>query len=127
MSERASSGMAADPESRNTGAREPEPREQPHLRHHRVVRSEDLPRFSIGTPVAAGMIIWVILLVAGIVMRDQLAQDGRTWWIWTAFAGVVLGLLGWLYITVRLKDQPGQVVEPESGSAPEPSPRDKPA
>jgi MYXO-CTERM domain-containing protein len=33
-------------------------------------------------------------------MRDDLQDDGRTWWIWTCVAGVALGLLG-LLVTVR--------------------------
>jgi hypothetical protein len=86
-------------------------------RRHRVVRSEDLPRFSIGTPVAVGMVIWLVLLAAAIWRHDQLEAAGHGWWVWTAVTGVVLGLLGWLYITVRLKDLPGQVVEPEPGSS----------
>ena len=109
MTEQARSGTAAE-----RAAREP----QPQLRNHRVVRSEDLPRFSISTPVAVGLAIWVVLLAAGIVKHQQLAQDGHTWWIWTAVSGVVLGLLGWLYITVRLRDQPGQLMEPDQPSDP---------
>ena len=77
------------------------------------MRSQDLPRFSIGTPVAVGIVVWVVLLGAALLRQDQLAHDGKTWWIWCAVAGIFLGLLGWLYITVRLKDQPGQVIEPD--------------
>ena len=109
MTEQAHRGTSAE-----QAAREP----QPQLSNHRVVRSEDLPRFSIGTPVAVGITIWLVLLAAGIVRHDQLAHDGHTWWIWTAVTGVVLGLLGWLYITFRLRDQPGQLMEPDQPSDP---------
>ena len=128
MSEQAPSGTTAEPERHLPGDDQPssattpaaveEPivpnvpgtigERQPQLRNHRVVRSEDLPRFSIGAPIAVGMIIWLLLLTAGIIWRDDLAADGRTWWIWCAVTGVVLGLLGWLYTATRLKDQPGQ-------------------
>ncbi len=112
MVEGAPKSTAAGPEPH---AREP----QPQLRNHRVVRSEDLPRFSIGTPVAVGIIIWVVLLGAALLMHDRLAQDGKTWWIWSCVVGIVLGLLGWLYITLWISDQPGQTVQPDQPDRPD--------
>jgi hypothetical protein len=48
--------------------------------------------------VLAGIGLWVVALVATLVFRDRLAADGRGWWIWTALAGVGLGLAGLDYL-----------------------------
>lgn len=45
--------------------------------------------------------LWAVALVATLMARDALADHGRTWWIWTCVAGVVLGLLGLLVTTRR--------------------------
>jgi hypothetical protein len=50
--------------------------------------------------VQVGTALWAIALVATLVMRDQLSDDGREWWIWTCVAGFVLGLVG-IVITTR--------------------------
>ena len=50
--------------------------------------------------VQIGTVLWAVALVVTLVARDTLQDEGRTWWIWTCVAGVVLGLLG-LVITVR--------------------------
>ncbi len=113
MSERASSGPAAQPQP----ADHPEP--GPHQRRHRVVRSEDLPQFSNTAPVAVGTGIWVLLLAAALIEHDRLARDGHTWWIWCAVTGIVLGLLGWLYIRARPADEsPDRISEDRPGSPP---------
>ena len=50
--------------------------------------------------VQIGTVLWAVALGVTLVARDTLQDEGRTWWIWTCVAGVVLGLLG-LVITVR--------------------------
>jgi hypothetical protein len=64
-------------------------------------RDADLPQFSENAPVAIGTAIWALLFVIGLVIRDDLEGSGREWWIWTAAAGVVLGLIGHLYMRRR--------------------------
>lgn len=44
---------------------------------------------------------WAVLGVAAALFHDQLDATGRGWWIWTPPAGIVLGLLGLLYLRVR--------------------------
>ncbi|MCZ3386569.1 MAG: DUF2530 domain-containing protein [Actinomycetia bacterium] len=50
--------------------------------------------------VQIGTVLWVAGLVATLLMRDTLAEQGRSWWAWTCVAGVALGLLG-LVVTSR--------------------------
>jgi hypothetical protein len=44
------------------------------------------------------MAVWAVLWVAAVLMHGRLAESGREWWIWTPPAGLVLGLLGLLYL-----------------------------
>lgn len=50
--------------------------------------------------VQIGTALWAVALVATLIFRDQLHDDGREWWIWTCVAGVILGLMG-IIITIR--------------------------
>ena len=51
--------------------------------------------------VAVGTGLWALALVVLVVMRDDLEAAGRSWWIWTAVAGIGLGLLGFEYARRR--------------------------
>lgn len=53
--------------------------------------------------VAVGTGLWAVALVVLLIMRTDLDAAGRSWWIWTAVAGVGLGLLGVEY-TRRRRD-----------------------
>jgi O-antigen/teichoic acid export membrane protein len=57
--------------------------------------------FSESTPIAVGTVVWAVLFVVGLVIRPDLNDDGHGWWIWTAVAGVVLGLFGYTYMRRR--------------------------
>jgi hypothetical protein len=48
--------------------------------------------------VLVGIGLWLVALVVTLVMRDRLAEEGRTWWIWTAVAGAGLGVAGLGYL-----------------------------
>lgn len=50
--------------------------------------------------VQVGTALWAVALVVALVLRDQLSDDGREWWIWTCIAGVLLGVAG-IVITTR--------------------------
>jgi hypothetical protein len=50
--------------------------------------------------VQIGTALWVIALVATLIFREQLQDDGREWWMWTCVAGVILGFMG-IIITTR--------------------------
>ena len=50
--------------------------------------------------VQIGTALWAIALVATLIFRDKLGDNGREWWIWTCIAGLLLGLAG-VYITTR--------------------------
>ena len=51
--------------------------------------------------VQFGTALWAVALVATLIARGTLDEQGRTWWIWTCVAGLVLGLLGLLVTTRR--------------------------
>ena len=55
------------------------------------------------TAVTLGTLAWSIALVVLVFSRGWLEETGRTHWIWIAFSGVVLGLLGYRYSTNRVK------------------------
>ncbi|MFL6071439.1 MAG: DUF2530 domain-containing protein [Actinomycetes bacterium] len=50
--------------------------------------------------VQIGTGLWAVALVVTLLLRDELRDDGRVWWIWTCVAGVLLGLVG-VVITTR--------------------------
>jgi hypothetical protein len=51
--------------------------------------------------VTIGTVLWAIALIALLPFWSKLDDDGHLWWIATCAAGVVLGLLGLLYVTRR--------------------------
>lgn len=53
--------------------------------------------------VLVGTVLWVVAFVVLLFFRDELAESGRTWWLWTALAGAGLGLIGFEY-TRRRRD-----------------------
>lgn len=48
--------------------------------------------------VLVGIGLWLVALVVTLVMHERLADQGRTWWIWTAATGAALGLAGLVYL-----------------------------
>lgn len=48
--------------------------------------------------VAVGCVVWAVLLVLCLTDVEQLEADGRTWWLWTCVAGLVLGLGGLAFL-----------------------------
>ncbi len=64
-------------------------------------RNTELPPLNEFVPVAIGTAVWTLLFVIGLVIRSDLEHSGRGWWVWTAAAGVVLGLFGLFYVGRR--------------------------
>jgi FtsH-binding integral membrane protein len=48
--------------------------------------------------VLVGIGLWLVALAVALVLHGRLADAGRTWWIWTAVTGVLLGLAGLVYL-----------------------------
>lgn len=76
-------------------------------------------QFSECAPVAVGTAVWALLFVIGLFIRPDLIESGREWWIWSAAAGVGLGLIGYLYLRRRqarllARVQPGDEPAPDS-------------
>ena len=59
--------------------------------------------------VLVGIGLWVVALVLALVLNGRLAEQGHSWWAWTAVAGIGLGLAGLLYL---------RRVRPPRGSGP---------
>ena len=53
--------------------------------------------------VLVGTVMWAVAFVVLLLLRNQLEESGRQWWLWTCVAGVGLGLLGYEY-TRRRRD-----------------------
>jgi len=47
-----------------------------------------------------GLMLWLLAGVACLLLREQLADRGSQWWVWTCLAGVGIGL-GMLWFTRR--------------------------
>lgn len=51
--------------------------------------------------VAVGTAVWLIGFLALLPFYGELADSGRTWWLWTCLAGFGLGLCGYEYCRRR--------------------------
>ena len=51
--------------------------------------------------VLVGLSLWLVALVVVLVFGGQLAAAGDGWWFWTVIVGLVLGLVGLAYLTVK--------------------------
>lgn len=51
--------------------------------------------------VAVGTALWALAFLALLPFRDDLADDGREWWLWTCLAGFGLGIYGVHYVRRR--------------------------
>jgi hypothetical protein len=65
--------------------------------------SEPLEPLDVDGVVAilVGTIVWGVALVACLLLRDQLAADGRGWWVGACLAGFLLGLPGLWFVRRR--------------------------
>jgi hypothetical protein len=59
------------------------------------LRTDDRPAIAVGTA------IWALLLIAALVLRADLADSGRGWWVWTPVVGIALGVYGLRYVDRR--------------------------
>jgi hypothetical protein len=48
-------------------------------------------------PIAVLTAAWAVAAIVLFFMRIDLAENDRTWWLWTCVAGFGLGLLGFAY------------------------------
>lgn len=48
-----------------------------------------------------GTAVWLVAFVVLLPFRDRLADDGRTWWLWTCLVGAGLGLVAVLVTSRR--------------------------
>jgi len=52
-------------------------------------------------PVTVGTAIWAVALLVATAMRDRLRAAGDGWWLWVCVTGLVLGLLGSVWVRRR--------------------------
>lgn len=80
---------------------------------HRVAEVEPMDVDGVRT-MTVGTILWGVVAVAMLPFLGTLEEQGRTWWLWTALAGLGLGLIGIEYCRRRrnaLHLQPGRRVK----------------
>lgn len=53
--------------------------------------------------VTVGTIAWAIVFIVLFFVRDTLAESDSQWWLSVAAAGVILGLIGLVYVTRRAR------------------------
>ncbi len=53
------------------------------------------------TAVLVGTIAWAVATVVLLLLREQLAESDREWWVWVGVSGVGLGLIGLWYTRRR--------------------------
>lgn len=54
--------------------------------------------------VALGTVVWFVAFLVLLALHDRLRHDGHLWFIATALAGWLLGLLG-VYVCVRRRNR----------------------
>lgn len=83
--------------------------EQPtrHEIGNRVYLVADVPPMDVDgmRTVAVGSGLWLLAFVALLPFYGQLAENGRTWWLWTCLAGFGLGLCGYEYCRRRRRSR----------------------
>ncbi len=67
---------------------------------HRVAEVEPMDVDGVRT-MTFGTIAWGIVALALVPFWGNLQDQGRTWWLWTAIAGLGLGLMGIEYCKRR--------------------------
>lgn len=67
---------------------------------HRVAEVEPMDVDGVRT-MTVGTIIWGVIAIALLPFWGNLQDQGRTWWLWTAIAGLGLGLVGIEYCKRR--------------------------
>jgi uncharacterized membrane protein len=67
-----------------------------------LIHAEVQPLDVSGIPsVIVGIVVWAVALVAVLVFRGDLEDDGRGWWLWVTVAGLALGVIGLVYCRRR--------------------------
>ncbi len=77
---------------------------------HKVADVEPMDVDGVRT-MTVGTVLWGVVAVALIPFLGTLSEGQRTWWMWTALAGLGLGLIGIEYCRRRrnaLRHQPGR-------------------
>jgi hypothetical protein len=77
--------------NRRAGGEKPPRRPDPE-----PLEVDDAKVIAIGT--TAWFVAWVVLLS----FHGKLDDHGNEWWIWTAVAGLGLGMWGWLLVRKRI-------------------------
>jgi hypothetical protein len=77
--------------NRRAGGEKPPRRPDPE-----PLEIDDAKVIAVGT--AAWFVAWVVLLA----FHGTLEDHDREWWIWTAVAGLGLGMWGWLLVRKRI-------------------------
>ncbi|MFZ2503852.1 MAG: DUF2530 domain-containing protein [Nocardioides sp.] len=57
--------------------------------------------------VQVGSALWILAFVALLPFYGRLQETGRSWWLWTCWAGFAIGLFGYEYARRRRAKRSG--------------------
>ncbi len=68
---------------------------------HSSHSSQESEQSDAVVPVTVGTVLWAVVLVGLLPFRTRLEAAGKDWWIWVCLTGLVLGVLGSLWVRRR--------------------------
>ena len=51
--------------------------------------------------VLVGLVLWVLALIPTLVFLGPIDAGGGGWWLWTVVVGIILGVLGLGYLSLK--------------------------
>lgn len=59
-----------------------------------------------------GMVLWALAGVVLVIRRDDLAAQGNEWWLLTCMAALLVGLLNWVFFSIRVANRNAREASP---------------
>lgn len=76
--------------------------------------------------IAIGTGLWLLAWTVLFIAHDELEARGNEWYLWTAAAGLALGVWGWLLVRKRVEARLAARLRPTEATLPAPVPTPEP-